>query len=307
MRRYPLNKTLLLIWFSVKASKQTNKLHHLTGCIFQIKEIVFLKNTVMECEACGELTTWTETQISAWLSKQLTHFYILIFGVLVAVKTVLTFPIFSRPFVKLEMIEPFLKMLIWVWNHHIKPTGWTGRTNASKKDAIMCWKQMKVDLCSSQGWVGYSLVPPVCPTPATQEWSVWRPPRASSVDPVLMAWRATGLTALMWTRYTETLCDRYNTIQYSTRNRHCTGGTCEISLVFSCDQQVLVGRKILHSLAATVFTPGGWNVCVVMPIWSKGAWQWEWPTAKRYRTFKWIHRLAQDLVERLLMSQRTTD
>lgn len=25
-----------------------------TDCVFQIKEIVFLKNTVMECEACGE-------------------------------------------------------------------------------------------------------------------------------------------------------------------------------------------------------------------------------------------------------------
>lgn len=27
---------------------------YLIHCIFQIKEIVFLKNTVMECEACGE-------------------------------------------------------------------------------------------------------------------------------------------------------------------------------------------------------------------------------------------------------------
>ncbi len=46
-----------------------------------------------------------------------------------------------------------------------------------------------------------------------------------------------------------------------------------------------------------VFIPTGW----------RGAWQWEWPLAKKAQTSKWIHRFAQDLVERLVMSQRTAD
>ena len=45
-----------------------NKRQHLIDNIFQIKEIVFLKNTVMECEACGEFNTHTHTHTH-------THFY----------------------------------------------------------------------------------------------------------------------------------------------------------------------------------------------------------------------------------------
>ncbi len=50
------------------------------------------------------------------------------------------------------------------------------------------------------------------------------------------------------------------------------------------------------------------KVCVcVHAIGLKGAWQWEWPTASWGIISNWIHRLAQDLVERLVMIQRTAD
>ncbi len=45
-------------------------------------------------------------------------------------------------------------------------------------------------------------------------------------------------------------------------------------------------------------------VCVHAKI---GRDSWEWSIAKRHITSKWIHRFAQDLVERLFMSQRTAD
>ncbi len=48
-------------------------------------------------------------------------------------------------------------------------------------------------------------------------------------------------------------------------------------------------------------------VSVFMPTGLKGAWQWVWPIAKKCITSKWIPRLAQDLMERLAMSQRTAD
>ncbi len=67
--------------------------------------------------------------------------------------------------------------------------------------------------------------------------------------------------------------------------------------------------KVPHSLAAAVFLPGGWNLqlrssmCIYVKVYVcvyanrlKGAWQWEWPIAKKCITSKWIHRLAQDLV-----------
>ncbi len=75
-------------------------------------------------------------------------------------------------------------------------------------------------------------------------------------------------------------------------------------------------REIPHSLLATVIALGGWilavrsSVCVcvcvwrrvwrcvfvIMPVCQKGAWQLEWPIAKRCITSNWIHRFAQDSV-----------
>ncbi len=79
--------------------------------------------------------------------------------------------------------------------------------------------------------------------------------------------------------------------------------------------------KIPHTLAATNFTTkGGLNfgievkcVCmwkcgfVFIPVSLEGACQWEWPIAKRHIISKWICRLAQDLVERLVLGQRTAN
>ncbi len=50
------------------------------------------------------------------------------------------------------------------------------------------------------------------------------------------------------------------------------------------------------------------KVCVCINAnWLKRGVEWEWLIAKRYITFKWIHKLAQDLVEMLVMSQMTAD
>ncbi len=64
-----------------------------------------------------------------------------------------------------------------------------------------------------------------------------------------------------------------------------------------------VGRptKIPLSLAATVC------LCSSCPLGKRGAWRWEQLTSQRCWTSKWIHRLAQDLVEGLVMRQRTAD
>ncbi len=79
-------------------------------------------------------------------------------------------------------------------------------------------------------------------------------------------------------------------------------------IIFSSDQQlyrlIISGSiKTPHSLAATVFALGGWNlawrsvcvcvcvcVCVfvLMPT-GKKVWQWEWPVPKRFITSEWIH------------------
>ncbi len=62
---------------------------------------------------------------------------------------------------------------------------------------------------------------------------------------------------------------------------------------------------------ATVFArflPFGMEVkCVSVSEDVCRSWQWEWPIAKRRITSKWIHGLAQDLAEILVMSQWTAD
>ncbi len=100
------------------------------------------------------------------------------------------------------------------------------------------------------------------------------------------------------------------------------------SSLFSCDQQLhrslcqsagwLVSLQKFFILWRPQFHPRRLkfgmevSVCVKVcvcfhSIGYKGTWQWEWPIVKRHKTSKWIHRLAQDLVERLVMSQRTAD
>ncbi len=76
----------------------------------------------------------------------------------------------------------------------------------------------------------------------------------------------------------------------------CVGQTDFIFFATSSSKVALsVGQstKIYHSLIATVFALGGWNVvrrssvcvcvcvCVFMPICKKEAGQWEWPVTKR--------------------------